>query len=359
MSTFEVPLTKIDKVWDHPNADKLQLASVKGMTYQFCIPKNRYKPGDDIVYFPVDSLLPDEISERIGVKNYLAGSNKDRVKTIKLRGEISQGIVADLFDVLSEEQKEQVLDLSNLAPALGITKYEPPEILIKEGKLKALPNLIEVYDLEGASRYPKVVEALLDEIVLITEKLEGTNHVCARMPDNSIVYCTHRRQIEELEDVPNLYCETARRAQLDKLFDDLDSKELTQKGKTTVIRSEMCGPGIQGNIYKLSKPQVFCFDIEENGKYMDAIDWFEHIAASYIPTVPFISIAKTLREWLDGRSIEEASNGMSLLGNCKREGIVIKPLYEKTFSFEEEFPHRKSRLVLKQRSPEYLAKGDT
>lgn len=60
MSEFGVTLEKISKIWEHPNADRLELASIEGMTYQFVVPKGQYIEGDAVLYFPVDSLIPQE-----------------------------------------------------------------------------------------------------------------------------------------------------------------------------------------------------------------------------------------------------------------------------------------------------------
>lgn len=93
MSTFDVTLRRISKVWLHPNADRLEMAEVEGLAYQFVVPKGAHAAGDRVLYFPIDALLPDELSTRLGVKNYLVGPLKNRVKTARLRGEISQGVV--------------------------------------------------------------------------------------------------------------------------------------------------------------------------------------------------------------------------------------------------------------------------
>ena len=59
MAVFKVSVERLGRVWDHPNADKMDLASVEGMSFQFCVSKGRYKTGDLVVYFPIDSILTD------------------------------------------------------------------------------------------------------------------------------------------------------------------------------------------------------------------------------------------------------------------------------------------------------------
>lgn len=95
------------------------------------------------------------------------------------------------------------------------------------------------------------------------------------------------------------------------------------------------------------------FDIKIGGRYV-APDAFENWLPDPMVRVPVLAKGVTLREWLNGRGIQEASNGMSLLNpNVRREGIVIKPMTEEYVDFGD--GHRQ-RLIIKQRSPLYLAK---
>ena len=69
---------------------------------------------------------------------------------------------------------------------------------------------------------------------------------------------------------------------------------------------------------------------------------------------PTLGYNVTLREWLNGRTIQEASNGKSLLAPDRlREGIVVVPMVEQKVQWGD---LSVKRLMLKQRSPAYLAK---
>src|SRR5260221_603855 len=94
MSIFSVSVERIASVWEHANADRLELARLASMSYQFVIAKGSYQVCDLVVYFPIDSLLPASIISALELTGKLAGSEKNRVKTIRLRGVISQGVVA-------------------------------------------------------------------------------------------------------------------------------------------------------------------------------------------------------------------------------------------------------------------------
>ena len=114
MSSLVVPVSTISKVRKHPNADSLDIAEVLG--WQVVVPVGRYTEGERIVYFPSDTVLPLELSERFGVTKYLS---KGRIRNARLRGEPSFGLVVDVEDPTWEVGQ-------NVAEYYGATKYEPP-----------------------------------------------------------------------------------------------------------------------------------------------------------------------------------------------------------------------------------------
>jgi RNA ligase (TIGR02306 family) len=77
-------------VLPHPNADALELAQVND--YLCVVGKGAYRTGDLVAYIPEQSVLPDELIEFLGCRNYLAGAAKNRVRAARLRGVLSQGI---------------------------------------------------------------------------------------------------------------------------------------------------------------------------------------------------------------------------------------------------------------------------
>lgn len=93
MATFEVT-KEVITVLPHPNADALELARV-GL-YNAVVAKGAYQTGDTVLYIPEYAVLPGHIISALGLEGKLAGSNHDRVKPVRLRGELSQGIVASL-----------------------------------------------------------------------------------------------------------------------------------------------------------------------------------------------------------------------------------------------------------------------
>ena len=98
MSEFKVDARKISKVWTHPNADRLDLAQVEGLSFQFVVGRKQFRVGDVVVYIPVDSCLTDELTAFLGLTGKLSGKS-NRVRTVKLQKEISQGLVVRFLDL--------------------------------------------------------------------------------------------------------------------------------------------------------------------------------------------------------------------------------------------------------------------
>lgn len=164
MSNWKVFKTKIE-VFVHPNADALMLGKVG--SYQVVIQKGLYQTGDTVIFAPEKSVLTGEIKEAF--EQYLAGPNHDRVKSIRLRGEISCGIILPKHLVPDFESYEFDEDISEV---LGLSKYEPPIPIELMGKVSAFEMpYIGTHDCEHANVY--VNDLIQGERVVITEKVHG------------------------------------------------------------------------------------------------------------------------------------------------------------------------------------------
>lgn len=355
MSFFAVTLRTIEKTWRHPNADKLDLAQVSGTAFQFVTGRDQYTAGDQVLYFPIDSVMPQPLIERLGLSGKLAGKEKNRLKTVRLRGEMSQGIVSKIetaLDIASLEKRPEDMSPEELTAVLGVTKYDPPPVFSKAGNLVHMPDGIPVYDIEGADQFPDVVEIMMDMAVAVTEKVEGTNFwISATSTDSGIevVFGQRHHEIKPIEGVEHAFWKQAKEMKLDALVMELAGQF---PGRRVTARGEYCGPSVQGNIYKLATNKIFLFDIMVGPDYLPPKTFFEICERFWVPTAPLLSMNITLREWLAGKSIREASNGKSLLfDGVLREGVVIKPMAEAR--------HPKiGRLLIKQRDPVYLAESD-
>ena len=353
MSTFAVTVEEIGRVWKHENADLLEMASLEGKAYDFVVGKGQFTAGDSVVYFPVDSVLPEGICSSLNLTGKLAGRDKNRVKTVRLRGNISQGVVCSPDQLApaipNDMQLKRGADLTEL---LGVTKYDPPVIPSHWGNLKPLPMYVQAYDIESAQNFTDIAEMLMDIPCYISEKLEGSHWSATLYADGDVAVCQRNYRIIPVEGGEHDWHKVLRTQGLDEtLRNMLDMLSKNQPIQAITLRGEILGPGIQSNIYNLKHHNVRIFDIEVNQEAIEAAQFLEWTAAYGIEIVPVLGINVTLREWLNGQTLKAASNGTSALAERLREGVVIKPM-------QEQRDERIGRVFLKQRSPEYLAKSE-
>jgi RNA ligase (TIGR02306 family) len=332
MAFFGITIEKMGRIWKHPKAERLELGSCEGLGFQFCVPKGIYQVGQMVLYFPIDTILPEEFKEKMGLRA------PGRIKTIQLRGEYSQGFVFPLEEAVRIFSKDFTqLPSEEITLFFRATKYEPPQKFVAMGELLPLPDGQGIYDIENVDRFLDVWADLQEKQCVITEKLEGTN-ISVSKRGSEIFVCQRANSIKELDGIENAYWAAARKSGLIEKIKKIPDDEV-------VLMGEMIGPSIQSNIYKLSNHKIIVFDIKMNGRWLD----FEHlneICEKYeIETAPILAKGK-LSKVLDGKSIEEFANGFSLLFNTLREGIIIKPLHE-------EYHPILRRVILKKHSLRY------
>lgn len=199
MAEFEVNVVKIDSVKEHSNADRLTIVRIAGYS---CIANKkedgswRYQEGDLVVYIPEASVVPVWMLQKLNMWNeeknqgFLAGTRGDRVKAIKLRGVISQGILYpvkkfgdqlnDLF-VETEDDTVFVHEGVDVSEILSIKKYEPIIPASMSGEVAAIAELAFKYDVENYQKYPDILQE--GEEVRFTEKLHGTCMCIGLIPE--------------------------------------------------------------------------------------------------------------------------------------------------------------------------------
>lgn len=338
-----VTIETIESLEPMVTADRLEVCRLEGIDKSFITVKGQYKPGDKCLYLPVDCILPDTLKERLGLKD-------NRIRRTKIRGQVSEGVIAPLSLAGGKVRR--------LAKHLGITKYVAPvkstaNTPPKQGKQKSAPTLPEgqpVYDIVTALHSKKALEMLMDEPVEVTEKLEGSNWSMSMTKGGTFQFNSRRHHITD-PDSPFVrkwanYFHWLR-VDLFKRFPGYD----------IVVYGELVGPKIQGNLYRFNTNRVYIFDIAV--KSIGDWHWLKPMTRQLIVGsaaclhVPVISQRRTLREYLRGKSVPEVSNGLSLVGSATeapmREGIVIRPMEDlRVYGLPQ------NRLIIKQRSPEYL-----
>lgn len=87
----------ISEIKTHTNADALELAMIRG--WQVVVRKGEFQPGDKVIYLEIDSWVPTEIAPFLSKGNApreFEGVKGERLRTIKLRNALSQGLILPL-----------------------------------------------------------------------------------------------------------------------------------------------------------------------------------------------------------------------------------------------------------------------
>jgi RNA ligase (TIGR02306 family) len=348
MAFFGVTIEEIEQITPIPGAERIVRAQLKGLAFQFVIPINMYSVGQKVLYIPIDSIVPASVQEKLGLVGKLSGKLKDRVKTIKLKGQYSQGIVGPL-SLLDEYTGERTPE--GITEYLQITKYEINDSEVFRtipAYLMPLPLGLSKYDIEGGDRNLDIVEMLKPMDVCITEKLEGSNWSVSY--DGETLWVNQRRfsikrdAFSDTEGKLHPWWEATLRLKLDKFAQNI----YNIFREPVTIYGEIIGPNIakQGNLYCLKENVIKVFDMKVGLNYIDSLNFLSLCQYNNVETVPVIATCQ-FDSFLNNKPLSELAHGYShLYSKQLREGIVIKPLIERvhpTFG----------RLFLKQRDPIY------
>lgn len=346
MSSLIVDVCKIIKVEKHPNADRLDIITVKG--WNCIVGRDNYKVGDNVIFCPPDSVIPDNIIDEYKLE-FLKKAG--RVGTVKLRKYISQGLILNIPEGKKWKEGKEV------SKELGITKYEPPVSKIslnnykQPTKRKRNPLFDKYTDIENIKNYNTVFNE--GDLVDISEKIHGTNFRAGnlvRYKENLLgkilafffgkyefVYGSHNVQKTVTNKKMGFYGEDV----YGKIAKKYKLKEIIPNDY--ILYGEIYGKGIQELEYGMTDIDVVFFDAKYKGVYLDVSDFTEFCFYRQLPMVPIIAVTAynqaNLKHYTEGNSI--------IAPNQIREGCVVK-------SIKEEYNHRVGRKILKSINPEYL-----
>lgn len=357
MAEIRAEICKIETVFPHENAHSLEIAQVKG--WNCVISKGSFQPGDLCLYVPVDACIPQEMESEL-FKNAKIKLTNGRIKAIRIRQVVSQGLVVDPKKFGLHKKPEGY----DATAELGITKYEPPAPAFQGfnggGKKQARienPNFTKYTSIENIKNHWKVFTP--DDEVFFTEKLHGTNwragwvervpttwfeklwmpYAQKFFPDKfkwEFMVGSHNVQLKESAD--NLYCNIARKYQV---------KEKLAKGQSAY--GEVIGPGIQKHFdYGLKEPALVLFDVKTNGVY-EPFETVQQLGKEWgIEVVPVLAEGK-----VSDLDFEDLAQGPSVYCPTQqvREGGVIRTKAGDKNCYI-------GRKILKQINPEYLMLKD-
>lgn len=321
-------IATIDQILPHPDADSLELAKVRG--WQICVKKGEFKEGEWCVYCEIDSLMPERPEFEF------LRDRKFRIKTIRLRGECSQGICFPL-SILPESISLDACNDEDVTEELGVTLYQPPMPACLGGDVVGpFPSLIPKTDCERIQNHTWILEELNGLEWAATEKLDGSS-MTALWKDGELHVASRNWELKESNR--NAFWQAAR------------AQGLADKLRGTpgfALQGELLGPGIQGNRYRELKPTLYIFDVYDcfQRRYLDFMDYRLFCDQHDLETVPLNAYGSHLR---DLASILREADSESELFPTPREGIVWRPC-------QERYDSRIGRVAFKAISNTFLLK---
>lgn len=334
-------------------ADAIELAVIN--SWQVVVAKNvGHKEGDLVVYCEIDSYLPIEPEfEFLRKSSYKKMGDQEgfRLKTIKLRGQVSQGLIIPLADAYAIFKRStpnmdmhwfEGLDVTEM---LNIVKYEPPIPAELAGKAKGyFPSFIRKTDEERVQNLTKEYEEWKfssKHRFYATEKLDGSS-ATFYVKDGEFGVCSRNLELADPgEFVPGVVlCDDGvERPKQENTFwkvaREMGIKEkLLATGLNLCIQGELIGEGIQKNPYKLKGHTVRfynAFDIDRQER-LNLGDFLDIMKAMGFETVPILGIEFHLPDTVEDL-LKQAEGKSVLNANTEREGIVIRSM-DTTISFK-------------------------
>ncbi|REK85524.1 RNA ligase (ATP) [Streptomyces inhibens] len=330
MSTLRVTVEELT-IHEHPNADALELAQV-GL-YRAVVAKGVYRTGDLAVYVPEQAVLPEELVAELGLTGKLAGSAANRVKAIRLRGELSQGIVCRPKALGGVDLARAREDGTDFAAELGIVKWVPPVPISMSGDVESAPDLLPWIDIENLKRYPA---AFTDgEPVAVTEKVHGTACCLTYSARDGRVQVTSKglgaQRLALAEDPKNLYWRAVRGHDVERVAAEIAG----ELGALRVgVYGEVYGDGVQDLGYgadsRRGDPTYAVFDIAVDvggqPRWLDPEE-LAKVLDGRLPVVPTLFSGP-----YDARQVMELAEGRETLSGRAvhiREGVVVRPLRDR------------------------------
>ena len=327
-------IVKIKEIREIPGADRIELASV--MDYTVVVKKGEYQPGDLGLYVEVDSLLPDGLSPELkakyeGIKDgtMLTGATEEAIAAAKQA--IQEQSKYPYFEFLRDKKfKIKSMKLSKFGVVSQGILFKPEDLGITDAKLgkdyttqfnitelvqddeeagvntqkmgwlarklmrytwyrnwRKRHNISETWDPTFPSKsdeenvqkiYSKMYEKYADKEWVATEKLEGQNitiysekiepswfsRVILRKKENKrIGVCSRTRELNK-NGTGKSFWDTVLRLKLDEKIAKIPGEWF--------CRGEHVGPGIQKNIYKLPRTEIYFFDFYRKEYYIDIQD---------------------------------------------------------------------------------------
>jgi RNA ligase (TIGR02306 family) len=321
-------LQRIKNLRPIEGADAIEVGTVLG--WNVVVQKNVYEPNELVVFVEVDSLLPQKPQFEFLAKNGVKKSVVDgveyegyRLRTIKLRGQVSQGLCVPLRECPELDGLDTSDEGADVTEALGVVKYEPPIPASLAGKVKGpWPGWLPKTDETRIQSVPEVLTRYPGVKFYATEKLDGSSFTIY-MDEFELYVCSHNLNL--MEDENNLFWRVAKKMDLKQKLLWLNA----QTGDTIAFQGELVGSGVQNNKLKLKENKVLFFNAfsRNKGAYLDYEEFMNACSVIEVETVPVIEVGFELPETVED-AVAMSTRRATLCPEVWAEGIVVRPMVE-------------------------------
>ena len=352
-------IQKIEEVRSIENADLVEYYRVLG--WWIVDKKDSHKVGDKVVYVEIDSVLPEKPEfEFLRPKKF-------RIKTIKIRGVVSQGIIFST-DILPKGTYNIDDDVTDI---IGVEKYDPSKAF-ERAEQEALKNSSQskfrnfmfkyfpfvakkIYLKDAIVKYHwpegvpvtdetrvQILQNLLTQYkgraFYVTEKVDGSS-ITVYYIDKVFGICSREVNYGSGKRGHNHYIDTANKYNLGEILPAYCKKNK----RNLALQGELLGPKIQGNKYKLEENRIMFFSVFDADKmeYLSGKEARQIISDLGLTFVPIVEESYILTDNID--ELIEKSKGKSQLNNkVQREGLVfrlVQPEFNKHVSFKAVNPN--------------------
>lgn len=343
-------LASIQKIWKiEPieGADRIELAHILG--WQCVVNKDQFQAMDVGVYFEIDSFLPVrpefEFLRTSSYKNTNIMGEGFRLRTMRFRGQISQGLILplDRFPEIPADA-EVGTDVTEL---LKIKKWEIEEKATTDGTvIGPLPYDIPHTDETRVQEKPDLINAFSGLEYYISTKMDGSSH---SIGIDEYGFHVTGHNYEYKDDGMNSFYEMVKaRGYCEKAEVFAKKNGLT----TFTVQGEFCAPGIQKNRLKLVKPEWYVFTIRKDGRRVGLNEMLRICKELGMEHVPIEEVDTDLpSKYPTVEALLARADGEYPKGG-KKEGIVVRPV-EPVFC-----PLISASLSMKVVSNRYLLKNE-
>jgi len=311
-------IRKVSDIQPIENADNIDVATVDG--WKVVVKKGEFEKGDLGVFFEIDSFLPIEeryeFLRKSCYKTMADGTEGFRLKTVKLRKQLSQGLLLPL-NLFPEIEPSLGGDVTE---QLSVKKYEPPIPACLSGIVKrGFPSFIRKTDQERIQNLPEYFDTLAEMEFEESEKLDGSS-ATYYYNDSEFGVCS--RNLELKENETNTLWQVAKKIEIEESLENLNMN--------IAVQGELVGESINRNTLKLMGQHFYIFDIFDIDKHRyltpnERYELIERLSNDKLKQVPILNIAKifTICPSME-KMLDYADEKSALNPKVSREGVVFK-----------------------------------